>query len=65
MKKHYVIKKTSGIAGVCNLGEGPTKQAAWEDAFGPKPWTPYQKKSAKDAWCEEVSAEETVSYHGH
>jgi len=61
----YVIKKVSGISGNCDLGEGPTEKAAWEDAFGPKPWTPYQKKSAKDAWVVKVDADEHISYHGH
>lgn len=63
--KKYVIKKVSGISGNCNLGEGSTKSAAWEDAFGPKPWTPFVKKMAKDAWVEEVGADEEVSYSGH
>lgn len=60
----FIIKKVSGISGTCTLGEGATKAQAWEDAFGPKPWTPYVKRSAKDAWVEEVKEEE-VSYQGN
>jgi hypothetical protein len=54
----YLIEKTSGISGTCILGEGATEALAWEDAYGPKPWTPYTKKSAKSAWVREVSDEE-------
>jgi hypothetical protein len=50
----YIIKAESGISGICNLGEGLSEKAAWEDAFGPKPWTDYQKRSAKKCWCEKV-----------
>jgi len=61
----YVIKAESGISGLCNLGDGPTEKSAWEDAFGPKPWSDWQKKSAKKAWCVKVDSDEPISYHGH
>lgn len=60
----FIIKKVSGISGNCTLGEGATKAQAWEDAFGPKPWTSHVKRSAKDAWVEEVP-EEKISYQGN
>jgi len=65
--KRYIVQAESGISGTCNLGDGETAKAAWEDAFGPKPWTDYQKKSAKKAWITEVEMEkdEPVSYSGH
>jgi|TARA_R110000824_G_scaffold260665_3_gene449331 hypothetical protein len=31
------------------LGWGRSEQAALEDAFGPKPWTSYQRRSARNA----------------
>jgi hypothetical protein len=67
MKPRYIIKAVSGISGNCNLGDGDSKAAAWEDAFGPKPWSDYQKRSAKNAWVEVVEMEEgePVSYSGH
>ena len=61
----YIIKAESGISGLCNLGDGPTEKAAWEDAFGPKPWSNYQKRAAKRAWCVKVESDEPVSYSGH
>ena len=61
----YIIKAESGISGLCNLGNGPTEKAAWEDAFGPKPWSNYQKRAAKRAWCVKVESDEPVSYSGH
>jgi hypothetical protein len=64
MTKRFVIKAVSGISGNCNLGDGATEKAAWEDAFGPKPWTPYTKRAAKQAWCEETE-EEWIDYSGH
>lgn len=59
---HYVIKTESGISGLCTLGDGATKEAAWEDAYGPKPWSDYNKKCAKKAWCVEVESVEDVRY---
>jgi len=66
--KRYIIKSESGAHyGTCNLGDGLTEKAAWEDAFGPKPWTKWQKQSAKKGWCvaEEMEEGEPVSYSGH
>ena len=61
----YIIKTQSGISGLCNLGDGQTEKAAWEDAFGPKPWTPYQKQQAKKAWCVKEEVDGPVDYSGH
>lgn len=54
----FIVEAESGIRGNCLLGEGRTEAEAWEDAYGPKPWTPYQKKCAKRAWAREVSDSE-------
>ena len=55
----YIITKESGVhCGSCVLGSGDTKAEALEDAFGPKPWSSYQKKSARDACVREVTDEE-------
>jgi hypothetical protein len=55
----FIVSKPSGIhAGSCILGTGESKSKALEDAFGPKPWTPYQKRSANTACVREVSLEE-------
>ena len=49
----------SGIhAGSCILGTGDTKEQALVDAYGPKPWSPYAKKSMRDACVREVTEEE-------
>lgn len=61
----YIIKTVSGISGTCNLGDGATEKAAWEDAFGPKPWTPYVKKIAKRAWVEKSTDDGPVDYSGN
>jgi hypothetical protein len=62
----YIIKTISGLhSGTCNLGDGPTEKAAWEDAFGPKPWCDNRKRHAKKAWCVKVDSDEPVSYSGH
>ncbi len=37
------------------LGEGKTKKEAWENSYGPKPWTSWTKKSARGAWIEETT----------
>jgi len=51
----FIIESESGARfGNCILGEGKNEMEAWEDAFGPKPWTPYIIKCAKKAWCREV-----------
>jgi hypothetical protein len=55
----FIVSKFSGIhAGSCIIGTGDTKQQALEDAYGPKPWSPYAKKSMRDACVREVSMEE-------
>lgn len=62
----YIIKTTSGVhGGTCNLGDAATEKLAWEDAYGPKPWSDSTKRSAKKAWCEKVDSDEPVSYTGH
>jgi len=51
----FVIESPSGAHyGNCIIGEGATEAAAWEDAFGPKPWTPYARKAARKAWSREI-----------
>jgi len=49
MSTRYIIEAESGVNqwAFCTVGEGATIAEAWEDAVGPKPWTPYQKKLAK------------------
>ena len=59
---HYVIKAVSSISGNCTLGDGLTEKEAWEDAYGPRPWSDCQKKSAKKAWCEEIESKEDIRY---
>jgi hypothetical protein len=62
----YIIKTESGVhSGTCNIGDGATEKEAWEDAYGPKPWSDFSKKSAKKAWCEKTDSDEPVSYSGH
>ena len=60
----FIIESQSGIQGTCLQGEGETEQQAWEDAFGPKPWTKWQKKCAKNSWSREVSEEELENLKG-
>ena len=55
MNQVFIIEAESAISGNCLLGEGNTEAEAWEEAFGPKPWTPYVTRTAKKAWCREVS----------
>lgn len=59
MNKKYEIQTTSAVhLGNCVLGRGNTEKEAWEDAYGPKPWSSYVKKSARKAWvvtCEEAA----------
>jgi hypothetical protein len=62
----FIVSKLSGIhAGSCILGTGDSKEAALIDAYGPKPWSPYAKKSMRDACVREVSLEEfeDIVYH--
>jgi len=54
----FIIEAPSAISGNCLLGQGKTEKAAWEDAYGPKPWTAYTKRCAKQAWCREVTEDE-------
>jgi hypothetical protein len=61
--KKFVITKPSGISGVCVLGTGPTKAAALTDAYGPKPWSDYTKKSAKSADIVELTEDEITALH--
>ena len=42
----------------CLLGEGDTAPLAWADAYGPKPWSAYSKKCARNAWVREVTLDE-------
>ena len=49
----------------CLIGEGDTPALAWADAYGPKPWTPYTRKSARSAWVREVSLDELHELHCH
>ena len=63
--KTFVILAPSARFGHsnCFLGEGATESAAWADAYGPKPWTPYAKRCAKRAWCEAVDEAELADLH--
>lgn len=60
----FIIEAESGISGTCLLGQGSTLEAAWIDAYGPKPWTPYQKACAKKAWYKEITEDELYELHG-
>lgn len=60
----FAITKPSAISGICVLGQGETKTAAWADAFGPRPtWSGYTKQSAKNSDCIEVTQEELDAMH--
>jgi len=60
----WVIEAKSGAHyGVCVLGQGETEAAAWIDAIGPKPWTSYQKRSAKAAWARQLEDGEEPEYY--
>jgi hypothetical protein len=56
----FIVTKPSGanILKTCLLGSGATKASAFEDAYGPKPWSPQQAKSAKSADFREVTEDE-------
>ena len=60
----YIIK-TEGSFGEVNIGEGASPAAAWEDAYGRKPWSTSTKRAAKNAWCEKIESDEEVSYSGY
>tara|TARA_X000001382_G_scaffold119725_2_gene100757 strand:- start:441 stop:704 length:264 start_codon:yes stop_codon:yes gene_type:complete len=51
MDKYYMVMSPNGYP----LGEGKTKKEAWENSYGPKPWTSWTKKSARGAWIEETT----------
>lgn len=57
-KTKFIIETPSARSGNCLLGSGDTEKEAWEDAYGPKPWTSYVKKCARGAWSREVTPEE-------
>lgn len=61
--KVFAIVSPSAISGLCVLGEGSTKSAAWEDAYGPKPWGEFAKRSAKKAWAVEITHDELRDMH--
>jgi hypothetical protein len=56
----FIVEKQSGVDiwRVCILGSGVSAKAALEDAYGPKPWSPYIKKSAKNAIVREITLDE-------
>jgi hypothetical protein len=55
----WVIESESGASYGTNIvGDGKTEEEAWEDAFGPKPWSPSQKQVAKKAWSREITMSE-------
>ena len=56
----YIITKTSGVNAnrQCLLGHGETREEAFKDAYGPKPWSPQQAKSARAANVREVTEDE-------
>jgi hypothetical protein len=59
MKTKYIVSKMSGVhAGSCLLGNGDTKAEALFDAFGPKPWSEWQKRQARESCVREVTIEE-------
>ena len=60
----FVIEAPSAyLSKNCLLGEGDTPALAWADAFGPKPWGPHSKKSARAAWVLEVTLDELAELH--
>ena len=47
----YQVQGRSAIDGRnLIMGEGETKKEAWQDAIGPKPWTPPLKRWAEKFW---------------
>jgi len=59
----FIIETPSARSGNCLLGEGTSEAAAWADAFGPKPWGPSARRSARASWCREVDSEELEQLH--
>ena len=66
-KTMFIIEAESARAfHTCILGSGETEKEAWQDAYGPKPWTPYIRKCARKAWARELSEadyEATMANH--
>jgi hypothetical protein len=55
----FVVQTESGVhRGTCILGEAATERAAWEDAFGPRPWSPSTRRAARNAWVSEMTEEQ-------
>ena len=64
----YIIEAPSAVSfRNCVIGDGDTPAQAWADAYGPKPWSPYSKKCAKNAWVREVTEDELneIRYSSH
>ena len=61
----YVIEAQSGVNSFkrCTLGTGPTEEAAWLDALGPKPWSEYNLKMKKKYTCRRLEFGEEPSYN--
>jgi len=59
----FIIEKPSAVYYLnnCVLGQGKTEKEAWEDAYGPKPWSTYTKKSARGAWAKQVNEEDYLN----
>ncbi len=49
----------------CFLGRGASKPEALENAFGPKPWSAFQKSSAKRADCYQVTPTQADDLEHH
>jgi hypothetical protein len=60
MNNQYVIETPTGEKpfGCCVIGTGTTEEGAWIDAFGPKPWTKYNKICATKSWCRRIGDNE-------
>lgn len=62
--KKFVIESPSAYRSHnCLLGEGDSPALAWVDAYGPKPWSPYTRKCARNAWVREVTLDELHDLH--
>jgi len=61
LNKYYIAKSPYGYT----IGEGKTKAAALEDAYGPKKYWDYStKRNVRDGWFEEktiIEAEKAVA----
>jgi hypothetical protein len=60
-----IIKSQSGVNSLrhCVLGHGATEPEAWEDAFGPPPYTDYENRAKARAWAVEATPEEEEDIH--